>query len=242
MNTETGDHPVLHIISFDVPFPADYGGVIDVYHKIRALHREGVKIILHCFQYGRKESPELKDLCAEVHYYPRKTGWRAQLSGKPYIVQSRRSEALVQRLLQDDFPILCEGLHTTAILSDPRLRERKIFVRTANVEHTYYQHLAMGERNMAKRWFFRIESWRLKHYEQMLRRATGIFAISPPDAQYFTGKFGADRVTGVYAFHQYDEVSVQEFTAETAAQRASLLSLAFSNETNARKLKKVVFG
>jgi hypothetical protein len=79
-------------------------------------------------------------------------------------------------------------------------------VRTANVEHTYYQHLAMGERNLVKKLFFRIESWRLKRYEKMLRRAAGIMAISPPDAQYFAGSFGADKVTGVYAFHQYDEV------------------------------------
>jgi hypothetical protein len=93
--------------------------VIDVYHKIRALHPQGVKIILHCFQYGRKESPELEILCAEVYYYPRKTGWRTQITLRPYIVQSRRSEELVQRLLHDDYPILCEGLHTTAVLTDP---------------------------------------------------------------------------------------------------------------------------
>jgi hypothetical protein len=47
----------------------------------------------------------------------------------------------VQRLLQDDFPILCEGLHTTTILSDPRLRHRKIFVRTANPDTDTMQQL-----------------------------------------------------------------------------------------------------
>ena len=41
----------LHLISFDVPFPANYGGVIDVFHKINSLHKIGVKVILHCFQY-----------------------------------------------------------------------------------------------------------------------------------------------------------------------------------------------
>lgn len=207
--TQPDDNLTLHIISFDVPFPADYGGVIDVYHKVRALHREGVRVILHCFQYGRSEAPELEKLCAAVYYYPRKTGWRSQLSVRPYIVQSRRSEALVHRLLQDDHPILCEGLHTTSLLSDPRLRHRKIYVRTTNVEHTYYRHLAMGERNPVKRLFFRIESWRLKRYEETLRRAAAILAISPPDAQYFAGRFGADKVAGIYAFHQYDEVVSQ---------------------------------
>ncbi len=30
----SGEH--IHLISFDVPFPADYGGVIDVFYKIKA--------------------------------------------------------------------------------------------------------------------------------------------------------------------------------------------------------------
>lgn len=201
-----GEPLTLHILSFDVPSPADYGGVIDVFHKIRALHKTGVRIILHCFQYGRPEADALMAFCAEVHYYPRTTGWRSQRSEKPYIVQSRRSEAMVQRLLQDEHPILCEGLHTTAVLSDLRLRHRKIFVRTANVEHTYYQHLARGERNLLKKSFFRVESCRLKRYEKILQRATGVLAISPPDAQYFAGKYDPEKVTGVYAFHQYDTV------------------------------------
>ena len=50
----------LHIISFDVPFPADYGGVIDVFFKIKALHKADVKIILHCFEYGRLPQVELR--------------------------------------------------------------------------------------------------------------------------------------------------------------------------------------
>ena len=45
----------LHLISFDVPFPANYGGVIDVFYKINSLHKIGVKVILHCFQYGREK-------------------------------------------------------------------------------------------------------------------------------------------------------------------------------------------
>jgi hypothetical protein len=65
--------PSLHIISFDVPFPPDYGGVMDVYYKMKALSEEGVRIILHCYEYGRKASSELTFLADEVYYYPRKT-------------------------------------------------------------------------------------------------------------------------------------------------------------------------
>jgi hypothetical protein len=44
----------LHIISFNVPYPLIMAGVIDVFYRIKALHDAGVKIHLHCFQYGRE--------------------------------------------------------------------------------------------------------------------------------------------------------------------------------------------
>ena len=42
----------LHIISLDIPFPANYGGVIDIFYKLKSLSNLGVEIILHCFEYG----------------------------------------------------------------------------------------------------------------------------------------------------------------------------------------------
>ena len=36
----------LNIVSFNIPYPANYGGVIDVYYKLEALHACGVKLIL----------------------------------------------------------------------------------------------------------------------------------------------------------------------------------------------------
>ena len=136
----------LHIVSFDIPFPADYGGVIDVYYKVKALAALGVKVHLHCFEYGRAHAPELEALCAEVHYYERHTGKHQLLNSLPYVVVSRRSEELVDRLCQDEHPILFEGLHTCHHLGDPRLNGRARIVRTHNVEHAYYAALARAER------------------------------------------------------------------------------------------------
>ena len=62
----------LNVVSFSVPFPANYGGVIDVFYKLKALSKLDVKIILHCFQYDRKPSKELENICEQVYYYPRK--------------------------------------------------------------------------------------------------------------------------------------------------------------------------
>ena len=193
----------LHIIAFDVPYPANYGGVIDVFYRVKALSLAGVKVHLHCFEYGRGEQEILKR-CHEVKYYKRDTSFSKQLSFTPFIVNSRWSEELVQDLLQDDYPILCEGLHTTAVLLDNRLKNRKIYVRAHNVEHDYYQGLGDSERCVWKRLFYLAEAWKLRRYEPILRKAAGIFAISQQDADYFAKKYG--KTTLVPGFNSADSV------------------------------------
>lgn len=195
----------LHIVSFNVPWPADYGGVIDVYHRIVALSRLGVHIHLHCYTYGRVAAKELERWCDEVCYYPRETGLLHQLGRRPYIVSSRCSRALLQRLCQDDYPVLLEGLHCCLLLEHLSGTGRRIIVRAHNVEHDYYQSLARAEKNIYKRLFFLIESHKLRRYEPVLRRASAVLAISQSDAAHFSG-IGCRNVLLIPPSHGHVEV------------------------------------
>ncbi len=190
----------LHIISFDVPWPADYGGVIDVYYQIKALHDAGVKVHLHCFEYGREQADELNRICESVHYYPRKTGWLSNLSATPYIIKSRNSDALVKNLLQDDYPIVCQGMHTCGILKDKRLEGRIMAYRAANVEHFYYQSLYRREQNRKKMYYFMLEAVRLKKWEKNLERANVIFTVSLADEAYYRKRFPLNKVVNTFSF------------------------------------------
>ena len=71
----------LHVVALNIPWPANYGGVIDIYYKIKALHECGVKIILHCFEYERPHAAELEAICKEVHYYGSRKNQSAILFG-----------------------------------------------------------------------------------------------------------------------------------------------------------------
>jgi len=65
----------INIVCLDVPYPANYGGAINMFHKIRWLHKKGVHIYLHCFEYGdRPATPELNKYCKEVTYYKERLG------------------------------------------------------------------------------------------------------------------------------------------------------------------------
>ena len=115
----------VHIVSFDVPFPPDYGGVFDIYYRIKALHELGVKIKLHCFEYGRGIRDELKPYVHEVQYYRRRKSPLDSIRRLPFIVKSRDNRHLIRNLCKDDYPIFFEGLHTTYYLKDERLKGKE---------------------------------------------------------------------------------------------------------------------
>ena len=124
-----------------MPWPVNYGGVFDLFYKLPALHAEGIKIHLHCFDNGRGEQHELKKYCEEVLYYPRNTGHKGFATNLPYIVASRKNDMLLENLLKDEHPIFMEGVHCTYLTLDKRFTKRKKFVRIHNVEHDYYKQL-----------------------------------------------------------------------------------------------------
>jgi len=198
----------LHIISFANPYPPDYGGAIDVFYKIKALSEAGVPVILHVFLYDRGPSPELLEYCEKVYYYRRKTGWAAQVSLLPYIVNPRRSGQLLENLCKDQYPILFEGLHSCFYLDHPLLKNRRKLVRTHNIEHEYYSLLAKSTINIKNRLFYILESYKLKRFEKTLRFCNRILAISPSDYTYFNQEFG--NAVFFPAFHQNQGISSQD--------------------------------
>lgn len=175
----------LNIITLNIPYPPDYGGMIDSYYRIKSLHSLGVKIHLHCYQYGRLHSKELESLCETVNYYPRKSGIFYLFSALPYIISTRQSKSLLECLLKNDYPIFFDGLHTTFLLKHPALTNRKKMIRAHNIEHYYYKTLADYETNFLYRLYFRFESLKLKRYEKVLINADSIFSISDSEQKYF---------------------------------------------------------
>jgi len=197
----------LHIISFDVPYPANYGGVIDVYYKLRALHAQGIRIHLHCFEYGRAEALSLESICEKVYYYKRQMDRRLLLNALPFVVVTRSSAKLMDNLLRDQHPILFEGLHSCYHLSDERLSNRTRIVRMHNIEHDYYHNLQKVEQSFFKRIYFGMEGRKLERFEKVLHKATAIAAISPADAEALGKRY--KNVHHITAFHPNETVGIK---------------------------------
>jgi hypothetical protein len=226
----------LNILAFDVPYPPDYGGVIDIFYKLKALVESGVKVHLHCFEYGRHTSEELVKICEKVYYYPRKTAKSLLFNTIPYIVLSRESAELKKNLLRNDYPILMEGLHTTFLLNDNDFSKRKIIVRSHNVEHDYYDNLAKTETNIFKRYYFYNEAGKLKKYESVLKQASEIAAISPEDTTYFSKVY--QHAFYLPAFHPNENVTSREGKGDYALYHGNL-SVSENNEAALYLVNKV---
>ena len=238
-STAHTDTPKIHVVSFQVPWPADYGGAIDVYYKLKALHEAGVALVLHTYIYGEREAqPMLRDVCDEVHYYTRSEGWKRQCSLLPYIVATRNSEALLDDLCRDDFPILFEGLHTCFFLDHPRLRNRRKFVRMHNIEHEYYRRLAM-QSGWGWHWiYYRLESLRLRRFEKILIHAEAVLAITKADMQALHNRYPDTNVMHLPCF--FDITPVEEWKEGIATEPFVLYHGNLAVEENDRIVQYIV--
>lgn len=194
---------IIHLVSFNVPYPPDYGGVMDVFYKISALKQQGTGVILHCFTYGRSRSKTLERECLRVHYYRRDLNLFHIFSSEPFIVRSRNSEDLLKDLRADNYPVIFEGMHTTHFLRHPSLEGRFTMVRTHNIEHIYYRNLAANEKNPIRKLYYNSEAGKLEKYEYVLSRASVLLTISPGDTEYFGSKYGNAVFVG--PFHPSNE-------------------------------------
>lgn len=181
--------PSIHIVAFDVPMPPDYGGVIDIYYRCRALKNAGYHVILHCFEYGRGRTQDASEIADEIHYYNRNSFVWSWFSRKPFIVKSRNNNELLSRLVNDDAPILMEGQHCTFFLDHPQLQSRKKLVRLHNIEWQYYAELSKRSTSIFKKFFFWSESRKLKRDESQLKHASVLACISHSDTAYYQSIF-----------------------------------------------------
>ena len=193
----------LHIITHDVPWPADFGGVIDQFYKIKTLYQYGVKIHLHCFVNKRPPQDELKKYCETVYYYERHTGIGHFSFSIPYIVSSRKNHELLKNLSKDNYPVLMEAIHCSYYLYAGELTNRIVLLRLHNAEFEYYHHLAMHEKNLFKKCYYNHESKLLKKYEKRLAERVKIAALSGLDVEVYQHLFKAINIIHLPLFLPY---------------------------------------
>lgn len=192
-----------------MPYPPDYGGVFDLFYKLKSFHEAGIAVHLHCFEYGRGVQDALNQYCDTVNYYKRKSILQSLPLRLPYIVSSRQNDQLLKKLLQDDHPILLEGIHCTYFLFKDKL-QKKTLVRLHNVEYEYYRELGKTTNNIFKKIYFFAESKLLQKYEKGISNKATFIAVNKKDEHTYRKDLNAKHVEYLPVFLPFDQVTSEE--------------------------------
>ncbi len=198
----------LNIVSLDNPFPPTYGGVIDIFYKLKFLSNQGYRIYLHCFYSNRKPRPELESYCKQVYYYQRKSFIKSTLNvGVPFVVSSRRSKELISNLLKNNYPILFDGLQCSLVSHKNEFKNRRKYLRLHNIESDYMNQLSKAEKNWIRKFGLRLDSYRYRSFEKKLAQYEAIFTISKADQKFYQAYH--NDVYLLNPFHGQDKVLSQ---------------------------------
>lgn len=173
---------ILHIVSFDNPYPPNYGGRIDVFYKIKALKALGCRITLHCFlKKGEILHDELLKHVEMVHTYPFQHRWYHFFSLKPYSVLCRKNNLLLKRLKTGNETVLFEGLKSSYGFESLRTL---CFLRLHNKEDDYYYGLFKSEPHFLKKLINWTEALKYKVYQRKISRFDAVFALSKTETKW----------------------------------------------------------
>ncbi|RLJ31266.1 hypothetical protein CLU97_0679 [Chryseobacterium sp. 7] len=192
----------LHIISFNYPYPPSYGGIIDVYYKIKALSDLRIKIHLHCFidQIPSMVDPEIKEITENVFFYRKKKNPLLYFSGIPFAAAIRDSEVLLKNLEKINAPILFEGLQTTHIVRLLKNKRHQLYLRHHNNETEYYKGLSLSEKNIFKKIIYKLESLKYIGYQKkLLKKFETVFCLS--EKEYKEVEIYSGNAQLIHIFH-----------------------------------------
>lgn len=182
----------------------------------------GVRINLHCFMDRHQDySEQLYELCQHVYYYKRET-FLSGLSSIPQIVNSCRSENLLFNLLQNEYPILFEGIHSCYFLDAPELSGRKKIVRIQDIEPCYFYSLYKNTRSFLKGAFYRLESSKLKKYERVLEYADTLITLNVTHKNYYEKLFPEKEIINLEPFSAFSKVNIKEGLGNYALYHSNL--------------------
>lgn len=201
---------ILHIVSPAIPYPADEGRFLDIFYKIRALYKEGVRIHLHCFKENQPEQTELNKYCSTVNYYHVGNGHKGLSFTIPYNVASRYNEVLMENLLKDNYPILLEGVQTAYIAKDERFSKRNISLRITQLEHEFFKQSAGVSGSVLQKFMYHHQSCLFKTFERSLPKNLKVFISNGVDNQKVTKDFNWSDPVHVPLFLPFQKVVSQE--------------------------------
>ncbi len=178
----------LHIITDQIPLPNFLGRAHDSFYKIVSLTKNGIKIHLHCFYENEIASDYdlLNNICSSINFYEMQSGHKSVSSTLPHEVSKRKNEKLFKNLLENDYPILMEGIPCSNLLWDERFSSRKKFLRIQRVEQELCKEKKDFAPSLLDKLYLTRELSVTKKYElNIAQKATAYWGVTQHDVSFY---------------------------------------------------------
>ncbi|MEC0090684.1 glycosyltransferase family 4 protein [Paenibacillus macquariensis] len=160
------------VVCSDFPYPADHGGRVDTWGRIKVLAELGWTI--HLVVCG-KQVPTPSDMKVVYRYVEdiklcdRRSKLTDMLHVVPMQVQSRNELRHVN--IDEDYDyVLLEGDYVYPILNNPLVKHANVILRVHNDEAVYFKALARSTHNAIHKLYYHMESSKFSILQKKMRK------------------------------------------------------------------------
>ena len=181
----------MHIVTTDLPRGLDDAQGSDAFFIIKSLYEKQIRVHLHCFDKQEENAiAPINEICSSINFYERDNAKISLKPDLPYHVSTRSSTQLIDKLNQDELPILFIGLSVSYPIYSRQLKSgRKIAVRLNKNETNYFNQLAEIVPWRGKKIHYQVEAWRMKNYlKNLIAKQTIFFSTSTNNYLNFSAK------------------------------------------------------
>ena len=181
----------MHIVTTDLPRGLDDAQGSDAFFIIKSLYEKQIRVHLHCFDKQEENAiAPINEICSSINFYERDNAKISLKPDLPYHVSTRSSTQLIEKLNQDELPILFIGLSVSFPIYSRQLKSgRKIAVRLNKNETNYFNQLAEIVPWRGKKIHYQVEAWRMKNYlKNLIAKQTIFFSTSTNNYLNFSAK------------------------------------------------------
>lgn len=190
-------------VGFELPLPANSGGRLYMWKRLKYLRSQKHNIYLFCFKEMNEliHQDEYDRYFAEAHFYNRRSNFLSLFANPfiPLVVNSKTNPNIkmdIQQLIQKvkidliiiDIPHLIRNC--THVKNIPKI------LTMHNIEHLVYKRICHKSDNVFLKAIYFVEYLKMVYFEWILYRSSemqGYVFISPADRRYFATHYGEAR-------------------------------------------------
>lgn len=156
----------ISVVSGFLPYPANFGGALDVWERVKgltALGHEVDLIVTDKINPSKEQIAEIKQYTDGFYFVRRENKVNQLFSNLPLQFLSRKNLAHIEINKEYDLLIL-ESEFCWSITLNHSIKFNKIVIRVHNIESHYFKMLGKSSTSLKEKMYYKLESYKIKNF------------------------------------------------------------------------------